>query len=129
MAEEQTAKEQGTRKKEPNIIVAETLGKQPIDQLLVDNPNDSFVRVPIGSSQEALAKNGLEQVMEGGKPLVRKGYAVARCVTDHHEKEVKERHEEAADMVSDVRDLELSDKTSYKKTPKKSRAKKKSSED
>jgi len=111
-------KKQDTRKTAPNIVVAENYGKRPIDQLLADNPGEAFVRVPEGSSEQALANRGLEPVKVGGQVLTRKGYVVARCIDETHEREIEEQHEEAEDTISAVRDLELSDMTAFKKAPK-----------
>ena len=116
---EQATKERVTRKTEPNIKVAEALGRKPIDQLLADNPDDSFVRVPLGSSKATLAERGLEIVEQSdGTAITRKGYQVARKVTSKIDDEIQADHDLQEEMMESVRDVEKSkDKTSVKKTP------------
>ncbi len=117
---------QATRKTAPAITVSETLSKKnPIDQLIADNPGESFVYVPGGSSDEALAKRGLELVTSGGAPVKSKARLVARCVDDSHERKVTAAHDEATEMISGVDGLEATSKTSVKKAPKKKLPKKK----
>ena len=118
MAEKQTVdRQQDNRKQAPNIKVAENYGKRPIDQLMADNPKESFVRVPVNSSRESLASRGLEPVISGGKAVEKSGYAVARRVDDTTKNEMKAEYEEATEQVSAVRKLDVSDKQSFNKKP------------
>lgn len=118
MATTQTVdKKQELRKTAPDIVVAKVYGKRPMEQLSADNPDESFMRVPMNSSKESLASRGLEPVMVGGKPLERKGYAIARRVNDITASETKAEYDDATEQVSAVRKLEVSDAQAYDKKP------------